>query len=139
MKNKVKSDRSADAVGSKKKKIKIALIEAQNIIKKKFRQLHNHRANFDYSINETYKSISGAIQALVKEKAKRQTNSAVVAAAQSRWKKEIKKKEEEEADLAPLPEDLDWDNMEIPSPSNSVFQTAKADRHRDIENWARKA
>lgn len=110
---KTKTNKSGSTANSDK--IKRALIQARNSVRTKFRQLHNQRANFDYSINETYKPITGPLKALLK--VKEDGSSSTKQTVKPTWKKE-----EEDDD--------DDDESETETPK-SIFQTAKTNRGDD--------
>lgn len=84
---KMKNKRVVAATNSDK--VKRALIEAQNTIRKKFRQLHNYRLNRTYRSNEEYKPIIEPLKKLVDETSIKKEKQEVEEALQ----KEIKKQE----------------------------------------------
>lgn len=103
---------------NKSDRVKRALIEAQSTIKQKFRDLHNQRKQFNYNINERYKTITRPLQKLVKEK----TTAKIKKEEQEKaWKEEFKDEEKSEADS------MEWDLFG--KPQNPFFASAKASRN----------
>lgn len=63
-------DSSSGGGGNGDERVKRALIVARNTIRKKFRDLHNQRLNFDYHMKEEFKPISDPLEKLVTESTK---------------------------------------------------------------------
>src|ERR1044071_1997415 len=77
--------------GIDSERVKRALINAQNTIRKKFRELHNQRLNFDYQINEVYKPITAPLKKLVDSQEK--AEKIKTEAKETEVKKEVKEEE----------------------------------------------